>query len=264
MLKRILSVSLLVLSMGLAYANGGTYVTPAQHPFFIFLGGGYSFSRDTGIKNPNPNLWASASQGYNSDLGDSEFYSGGLGFVLNQLLSISLEVTRRPSYEYSKFQTSPTLVPGGLGPRTREFKFDNTSIMLDALFYGAGFPHHPLVWDISKSVSLQPFVGIGAGISYNTVSDFHTVLANTNQVVSVGNENTESAFSWQLEAGADFKIQQHSRIDIGYRYFDGGNFTGPNYIYALNNDPAGSTTVPAWKGDFRAHEAFINFYYIFA
>jgi len=259
-------LSFLVL-FGQVFANGGALLPSSQqktHHFFITLGTGYSKSKTTDLK-VDTSFWDPAIQGYNDDMGSSELYTVGAGVQVNNFLTIALDATRRPDYQYSKFQTPSGPQPVGfIGTKTRKFDFDNTSIMLNALVYGAGFPHHRLDWS-TQNVLIQPFVGVGIGVAYNTVSDFHSVSDSTvqgaKQVFSVANSHTISQFAWQLLAGLNMTLHKRFLVDMGYRYFDGGNFESNNYVYQVQGLNSG-LVVPPWKGKFRTNEAFVNFSYL--
>lgn len=235
-------------------------------PVFLILGTGAAFSNNANI-SANNSVWDTAEQGYNARLGNSEFYTAGIGVSFTPLVAASLEATRRPSFSYSKYQTPPdsaSSTPGFLGDKTRYFDLANTSVMANLLLNGQG-----LDWTLAptNNISISPFVGLGAGVSYNEVSNFHSVLPITNSsttgstVASVMSSNTTSAFAWQAMLGVDMRYKQKFGVEIGYRYFDGGVFHTNNYIQADNTALAGE--VPPWKGRLTTNEAFLNLkYYI--
>ncbi len=271
MKKRLISLTMLVscyIASPFCLANGGTIPIPG-HPiqFFLNAGTGYSWSNKADVE-ANQTFWDPASQGYNADLSGSEFYSAGFGFLIDKFLSLGVNVTRRPSYKYSKFQTPPpgSAQPTGfIGTKTRKFDFANTSIMFNALIY-TGALYHALIWHLTNLMSLQPFFGAGIGVAYNTVNNFHSVTAATTNgfqnVNSIGNKVTQTSLAWQALVGLHFIVTHHIAFDAGYRYFDGGNFTGPKYIYQVAG-VANGLVVPAWKGHFTANEAFVHFIYTF-
>lgn len=235
-----------------------------EKPFFVLLGIGGSYSMRTSIAT-NPSQWDPAIQGYTNDLGSSVLYTAGLGYNLSSLFTTDIEVTARPSYSYMQYQVpgAGASTPGFAGTKTREFDLLNTSIMANLYINGKAVK---LFTHMGSKTILQPIVGLGLGIAYNTVSDFHSVqasssVAGSNDVTSIMNSNTKSAFAWQAFLGAEAVYADTWALDLGYRYFNGGHFESNNY---LTNVPSGLTsqlTVSPWSGTLRANEWFINLKY---
>lgn len=226
----------------------------------LILGTGASFSNESNI-SADPFLWDPPVQGYNATLDNSEFYTAGVGYQVSSLIDADIEVTYRPSFHYNKLQTPiPSPTTGVLGSKTRQFDLTNSSVMANVFLDGQGTN---LFTKLNSLTTLQPFVGGGIGIAYNTLSNFHSVLASssiagTNGVASIMNSNSQTTFAWQISAGAELLYAETWRLDLGYRYFDGGRFKSNNYLFF------NQVTVPPWSGRFTANEVFLNLNYFIA
>ena len=54
----------------------------------------------------DPTYWDASPQGHNGTVGNAAIYSAAFGYNYLQLISADIEYIYRPSYSYSKFQTS--------------------------------------------------------------------------------------------------------------------------------------------------------------
>lgn len=253
-----------------AFAQGccNGWVPCYNNQVFVLLGSGASASRDARLSVDTP-PWDAANEGYGGNLSHSVLYTAGLGYVFCPLVSSDIEVTYRPSFTYNKFQTAVAGAsnPGVLGAKTREFDLSDTSIMGNVFLNGEGAN---LFACLNRCTILQPFIGGGIGVAYNHLSNFHSVLEETSSlgpgssnVASIMNANTNTAFAWQLMAGAELLNRHKWGIDVGYRYFDGGRFKSNNYLVDV---PGGSTTpvtITPWSGRLTANEVFANLKYRF-
>lgn len=250
-----------------AISNNESIDLSQARPFFILLGGGYSYSNKTSL-SVNLNQWDPAVQGYSNDLGNTVLYTAGIGYNFTPFISADIEITKRPFYSYSKYQVPApgASTPGFAGIKTRKFDLANNSIMANFYVNGKAFN---LFAHLGNKMILQPLVGVGLGVAYNTVSDFHSVQAassvsGTNNVTSTMGEYTKTTFAWQAILGAEVNYVNAWAIDLGYRYFNGGTFQTNNY---LTNVPSGTTTqitVSPWSGKLTANEWFIHLKYFIA
>jgi len=260
---------------GMALCMCGASLIAHEHSsnnFYLKAGVGGSFSRDAGICVDN-RQWNRASEGYTASVCDSELYTVAAGYIFNKLVSAECEVTVRPSFSYQKFQTpvsASTFSFVGLIPRTRFFRLSNTAIMANFYVRGAGVADR-LAWEFCDGGwLLQPVLGVGLGISYNNLYDFHTVFCNeaniinlngliTRRVASVELPYTSRSLSGQVMIGCELVHENFSGY-VGYRYFNGGTFKSNNYLTSRNASTDGThagTSVP-WKGKLRAHEFVVN------
>lgn len=244
-----------------AYAGTMGSVCPGLEctPYFIEVGTGVSYSQENDIIT-NPQYWDPSAEGYKASLGQPALFMAGIGYVVSPLLSFDLNVTHRGLYKYEKFQTATTstTVINPLGSKTRYFNLSSNAFMVNGTLSGQGISER-LVWNTGSFGFIQPIIGGGIGVSYNEVSDFHTVLANQN-VTSVLTNNTEASFAYQFNAGLEWQYKRFS-LDAGYRYFNGGNFESNNYL--ISRVTAAGTLLPSatitpWKGTLSANEFFVT------
>jgi opacity protein-like surface antigen len=224
---------------------------------FLSLEAGASFSTEASMQvttgNPET-LWDSTPQGYNSDLGNSAVWGGGIGYQINKLLAVEIEAAHRDSFEYKKFQTSPGTP---LGNKTRYFDLKNTTVMTNLFLNGSGLKG-PFSYT-NKYYVVDPFVTGGIGWAYNTVDNFHTIEASNHARVSMEKSNSRSAFAYQLGAGINVRTNKNFSVGVGYRFLDAGSFSSNTYIEAEGTTPA--LDIPAWKGDLRTNEVYLNLNY---
>lgn len=257
------------------FCLSGAYVSadePCTKAFFLKAGVGGSFSRDASIC-VDSRQWNQASQGYSASVHKSELYTVAAGYMFNKLISAEGEVTVRPSFRYEKFQT-PVAASSfsfvGLAPRTRFFRLSNTAIMANLYVKGAGVAHGIACKFNDGDWVLQPVVGAGMGISYNTLYDFYTVLCDeaniinlngliTRRVASVELPYTRRSFSGQVMLGVEL-AHEHFSTYIGYRYFNGGLFESNKYLTSRNasTDATHAGTSAPWRGKLRTHEFVVN------
>lgn len=77
-------------------------------------------------------------------------------------------------------------------------------------------------WDLGNVKGFKPFVGVGAGFSYNTISNF-TDVSVTNDSVAYGASASKLNFAWALYAGLGYQVNDRLTIEAAYRYIDLGN-----------------------------------------
>lgn len=78
----------------------------------------------------DPTYWDASPQGYNETVGNAAIYSAAFGYNYSQLISADIEYIYRPSYSYSKFQTSTSNTTSYYnGAKTRYFDLQSNSLM---------------------------------------------------------------------------------------------------------------------------------------
>lgn len=239
--------------------------------FFVTLGTGGSFSTKSNMCVDN-RYWDPAPEGYKSSLGNSELYTVGLGYKFSPLFAATVETGIRPMFKYKKFQSAaPGSQVANLGAKNRIFRLSNTSLMANAYFYGEGI-NECLAFKMDDCLSLQPFFGLGIGLSYNTMYDFHSVLQNVtinsnglllNEVANVMTHFTKRALAAQATVGLEFLYRENFALNFGYRYFYGGKIKSNNYVTSSTTPESQieskAYTVPTWTGKLQSNEFFINF-----
>ena len=192
--------------------------------------------------DPKPDC-SLVSPGYAANLGNAPMVGLGFGYYFNEHLSGGFSINHRSNFRYRLFFQSSIVVttPGFLAPKTRFFDFDNTSFMANLRAdYILCHKNHP-------RLILKPYIGLGIGLSKNTVYNFHSVTTDsvvfggfpTFTVGSIMNDKTINQFAWQADLGFQIAFKECLLFGIGYRYFNGNKFISNNY----------SVNVPApWVG----------------
>lgn len=184
------------------------------------------------ISHINPSYeWDPSPQGYNNNLDNSALYSAAFGYNFSKLISADIEYVYRPSFKYSKYQTSTAVDTANfVGNKIREFDLASNSLMANLYIHGAALSER-LTLDIMNRFMLAPFVGGGIGVGFNTVSNFHSFRPN-GSVSSLMADQFKTSFAWQLSAGLELFNDSAFSFTAGYRYYNGGAFQS-NY-YFLN------------------------------
>ncbi len=179
-------------------------------------------------------------------------YSGAIGYNFSPLLSADIEYIYRPSYSYKVFQT-PTPEYSSYSARTRFFDLQSNSLMANAYLHGKGISQR-LNWITPYGFNIEPFIGGGLGVAFNTVSNFHTVLV-TGSSLAYEQDKLRTSLAWQLSAGLNFYNDGDFNLGAGYRYYNGETFS--------SNDSSIDYLLPnyAWRGTIQANEFFVTLAY---
>jgi hypothetical protein len=229
---------------------------------FVSIGGGYAWSFKTSIKT-GP-FWDPSPQGYRDDLNGSEFYFLGLGYHFPCCISASFELDYHPSFRYERFQTSTaTQTLSFLGDKTRYFRVSNTAFFFN-LFLNKNADCW--CWNPCGCLQMAPFIGAGVGVSYNTVHDFHSVVpvepsvpADLVRSIMVPYRTVDVA--GQALIGITTKFGCNFSLDIGYRWFYGGEFRSNDYTVDSNNVDTTPDITQPWIGKLMANEIFVSLNY---
>lgn len=245
-------------------------------PWFLEFGTGVSWSNTAKInlqpelKNLAPNNgWTDAVNSYNSGLGSVPIYMAGIGYTVNPLLKIDANYAFRGIYKYNNHLISKhTGTANPLPDNTRYFNLTSNSLLFNASLFAKGLEDRKygsyLIKDMGRFGYIQPTVGAGIGVSYNTVSNFHTIIDGTYYNTSVMQDATIASFAWQLDAGFDWQFTDRFSVDIGYRYFSAGRFNSNDALVtrldtsSSTYTPKYTTWKPAWLSSLTANELFIT------
>lgn len=220
-------------------------------PWYISIGGGYAWGTQANIRiNHTPSsdnfAWAHTVQTYNSSLDNSPFVTLAVGRHIAQWLSAEISSSYFNDFRYQKVQNILDL---GLPPVVqRKFELSNFNVVFNLIAspdqFSANFWHG----------TLTPFIGAGIGPSLNTVNNFIDIN-NTGATDLSGTSNThELSLALQAEAGLSFVLSAKTMVDVGYRYYYGGNFKTPGTLLANGV----VTSVHPWKGTLNAHLLFAD------
>lgn len=257
-MKKTLSLLTLIASFPLSAGTMGEQFQ--QYPWFASIGTGFSWTQMPGIDNPNPSQWDQSNQGYDSSLGNRGFYSFAVGKQVYKYIDVSFSYLNSEPFNYQKFQTGISGTEGFTGnARTRYFNLDNRALLISGILH----PDHSF-YNLF-SMGLTPFAGAGIGYARNQINNFYTVgtiVVNGTAIgstSSIGNSVNNDSFAWQGSVGLNIRPDiSHVSVDVGYRYFDGGTFTGPTNIYS---DSSGFVSATPWSGKLQANQAFVEFKY---
>jgi len=244
-----------VLSSGAVFSGTMGSVSPNvfNQSAYIKLGSGGSYSMNANIV-ADPAFWDASPQGYNGKVGHTAFYSAAFGYNYTPLISGDIQYIYRPSYSYSKFQTSTALGTVDFnGDKTRHFDLQSNSLMANLYLHGAAMSNSLKV-DLSNAHAIEPFIGGGLGVGFNTVSNFYSVKTN-GVYAAIEPDNFRTSLAWQLSAGLQLINDTNFNLAAGYRYYNGGSFSSANFTtdYPSYNTP--------WNGTVQANEFFVTLAY---
>ena len=249
-----INVLLLSLASSVVYAGTMGPMDNFNPSLYFKVGSGGSYSMSAGINNPNPAYWDASPQGYNGDVGQSALYSAAIGYNYSQLISTDFEYIYRPSFNYTKYQTSTaTNTIFFNGDKTRYFNLESNSLMWNIYLHGKGYSD-TLTYHLYDNFFVEPFIGGGIGAAFNTVSNFHSILS-TGSVKAIEANNLMTSLAWQFTAGVNFFNHDHLSLGTGYRYYNGQQFSSNSYIINTQD------TAPNWTGTIQANEFFIQLNY---
>lgn len=255
--KKIVAV---VLGLSSSVVFSGT-MGESRSSFYLLAGSGASFANPANLSF-DANMWSGSPDGYNSTLGDSPLYTAGVGYVWNDAINMDVSYAYRGLYSYDKFQLPAPTASADPNPltvsRTRYFDLSSNALLFNITILGQGLKNQ-LVYTTTTGL-VQPFIGGGLGVSYNTVSNFHTILADTNYSTSVMADNTQASLAYQFNAGLEWSYKRVA-VDLGYRYFNGGTYSSNNYLTTNLNTagtPVSTTQISPWTGTLSANEVFVT------
>lgn len=270
-----LKQALLLCSIAAVYqapAFSGTMGAPAKEnnlmtqwstpsSIYIALTAGDSDSMQANV-TASPPYWDTTSEGYNNNVGASEVFGASIGYVFNPLFRVEIGADHRHSFKYSQRQTAENA--NVFDERTRYFNLNNTTIMSTVFINGSGISDKAFAEN--KTFMIDPFVGVGLGLAFNTVDNLHSVedasqgtTATTHKVFSfMVAPRTTRVLAYQFIAGFDIKTDQKLAFGVNYRYLDAGRFESNNYI---GDGALSGMTVSPWKGTLRTNEVYATIKY---
>lgn len=227
-------LSLIILSLGsTAFAGTMGSIHEFNPSLYFKVGSGGSYSMNTNLK-ANPFSWDSSFEGVNGRVGQTAIYSAAIGYNFSPLMSFDFEYIYRPSYSYAKYQTFPTTTsfptPNYLSTsRTRYFNLQSNSLMANLYFHGRGISEN-LIWHTNYGLNIEPFIGGGLGVAFNTVTNTYSTLS-TGRTQSFLQDTLRTSIAWQLSAGLNFYNDGRFNLGAGYRYYNGETFnSGSSFI----------------------------------
>ncbi len=228
-----------------------------DYAFYLKVGSGISFSESANIVAVYP-PWNETIQGYDSQLGNCPIASLSIGCELFDVVDLEVNISQRSMFEYRKMQTQSV----GGDAYTREFDLTVTPILFSANILGQGIPH--LNWEVGFG-KIYPMIGAGIGVSNLLITNYRTTglppIGDSMPYATFSAENQYTLrqnFTYTLLAGLEYNHQNRWAIGSGYRWFNAGNFQGPEYLRVMGGS-AVDVGNDQWGMRFRAHEWFIEF-----
>lgn len=212
--------------------------------FYLRAGGGWSWAKDAGFHeddpNSNPFLYivypSSVGGDVLDEIGDSPIISAGVGYRFNESFRAELAASYRWGFELDDMDVAGTAYQADI---------ESTALMVNGFY------------DIPVHLgALRPFVGAGIGMARNKLDDLAWADAGMSGTIPGG---TETGFAWQLMLGSALELSDRFAVEFGYRYYDAGE---------IKKDAGWDNTGMLWytgsgTGDLQAHEAFLELTYLF-
>ena len=197
------------------------------HKKYIKFSSGGSFSFNSSIY-ADPIYWDASPQGYQGTLGGSALYGIAAGAYASPLWSGDIEFIYRPSFHYTKYQTSTAV---------------------DTIFFNG---------DKNRFFNLQSSsLGGGCGVAFNSMTEFHSQRFSDSMYRGILQDHLRTSFAFQFSAGLQLLNLSDYEFAAGYRYYNATTYSSSNFVI---NTTDYSTP---WKGVFQANEFFINLAYKF-
>lgn len=168
---------------------------------------------------------------------DSMFVGGGIGYNWNSWLRFDGTAEYRAKSRVDAFVTYP---PNGIDQYQGYLK---SWVFLGNAYVDLG------TWDC-----FTPFVGVGIGAAYNTLSDFSDV--NPNGGYGFGRNPSEWHLAWALHAGVAYEVTKNFKVELAYRYLNYGSITDTvDCVVTCTND--------TFKYKLQSHDFMVGFRWTF-
>lgn len=227
-----------------------------------FAYSGYTWSKNAGIKNPDPAVFTSVGPGDTDDSTVSNCPFSGTSLMRNLndwcVIGMSYEVYGLFTYQRYHADGIAATAPRRemLGPNyVRSFSLSHQSVMAES------YLKLPKNWKTRLgSTNIRPILGGGVGIGITNFFDFQTlsydVATGDTAITTLGANNINKSFAWRIECGINFKtVDSRTSFGVSYRYYYGGKFSSGNR-YQLNDTQSEGSVIgfPPWTGVIRANQ----------
>jgi opacity protein-like surface antigen len=192
--------------------------------------GGWYIRGDVGVGHASLDRFesnlASSTPGFSYDeshLDDSAFVGAGIGYEFNSWIRFDVTGEYRTSQRFQaieSYNVGAFFTPPDASRASDTYNGSiQSAVFLANVYLQAG-----------NFYGFTPYVGGGAGMSYNTVASLTDVGAGSTAAGGVGNgglgfapSNSKASFAWAAMAGVSYDITPNVKLDIGYRYLDMGD-----------------------------------------
>ena len=158
-----------------------------------------------------------------ASLGDTAFLGIGAGYQFNSWFRADLTGEYRSSARFDGVESydaqgNAALCSGGL--RCPDVY---TGSVRSAVFLANGYV------DLGTWYGLTPYVGAGVGLAHN-MSGITTDRAIGNTGGGYSNGAANSNFAWALMTGVAYNVNQHLKLELGYRYLNLGSYNSGTIV----------------------------------
>jgi opacity protein-like surface antigen len=149
-------------------------------------------------------------------IGDSSFIGGGVGYNWNSWLRFDATAEYRSKARIAALAVSQPAVPGPVAVDQYEGNLNSWVFLANAYV------------DLGTWNCFTPFLGVGIGGAYNTVSDFTDVTPDvaafgaTGSSFGLGRGTSNWDLAWALYAGLTYNVSKAFKVDLTYRYLNYG------------------------------------------
>lgn len=190
------------------------------------------------------------------DFGHFPLVEAAVGRQLLPWLRTDLSVTYRFNLEYDG---NANFIPPSVGYRQPvSAKADSLSGMMNLFIDINGLLAGKKLW------RFQPYVGGGAGFSYNRIGQMTFLFPDNSGAhkVSITPSGDRKDFAFMAAVGTGVILTEQLSLDIAYRYFDLGRVeTSPGNMY-MNHRPAG-IAINSIESHLRTHGLALGLRYQF-
>lgn len=213
-----------------------------------------------GINNANPSEWDTPAEAYNKNKTNRGFYTFEIAKQVQHYVDVSLMYLNHETFNYQMYQQG-IFNTNKLAPteQNKPFNLNNRAVLV------SGFLRPDHNWYKISTVGLSPFIGGGIGYALNQIDNFYPITNSTlnknatNANSPVSNSVNINSFAWQASAGFSIHPITHLSLDVGYRYYDGGNLDTSNAI--THSTTGNSSSITPWSGHLSMNQLFVDFKY---
>lgn len=229
-----ISALAMVASLAAGAARAADYPQPPPQPVYIqppvieeaaawYLRGDIGITSQQ-VRNLNNALYAGNSvtavgMGFDS----SPLFGIGIGYNFNDWLRFDVTAEYRSKANFKGTDVVGPFCNGNNGTVNGFCTDVYTASKSEFLFLANAYV------DLGTWHSITPFVGVGIGMSRNTISSFQDVNPQTG-TVAFGATASQWNFAWALHAGLAYKVSKNFTVELAYRYVDLGNATSGDLI----------------------------------
>jgi opacity protein-like surface antigen len=146
----------------------------------------------------------------NASMGDTTFFSAGVGYEFNNWLRFDVTGEYRTKSAVNAFGIYT--FNGGTFIDTYQ------GFLKSTVFLANGYI------DLGTWNCLTPFVGAGVGVAYNTLDNF-VDIGVPSAGSGIGRNSSTFNFAWALHAGVSYAVTQNFSVELAYRYLNYGSVT---------------------------------------